>query len=890
MNSKIKYFLLVSSEYDDPGNKKMDGASNSGELIYNLIKNDICLEENILYSKNEPFSTVKKLFEKFLNQLNSEDIFVFHFIGHGNHQKNNNLVLCLKDTFVDDNSKSDVLKYNYIKEKLNENKTVSKILILDCCASGIVKNNLPENSIVLCANTSSLLSIQSKIDDKDYSILSYEIYNVLKNKQCSNISEMFTFIENSENLKNLKITPNLYGYDYIKKLPLRKEENDILKDYETVIDWRITDVCTNNCGYCYALTKNTPYENEITDEFENRCFEFIDKIDNISSRLGEKIVCISGGEPTTLGGLLPKVVNELHKKNFIIFLSTNGAFYLEHRVDIENNIAKLSLPLDGYDENSNVICGRSNGYFNKVKEILDIYKQEGKSANFKIKISTVLTKKNCNVEHFEKLFNFINNYSDIIDMWKIYQFIPEARGKENKNKYLIYELELIQGCIKDLSKKSKYKIVLMDRQKRNSIYFIIQPNGDVIIPTDNGSEVNEKKLGNILDDPIDKIIYLWQKQVNRDNQHYNNENRCINKSILLTGSQKKLLDIILSKEYLSLKEIQNEVKKFFPEKNDDDIKQDLNYLYGTCVIRNTIPMVNLKKLNLTSFLFTVEIPNNIRRPKFNIENILKNNKDVGWVVELTNGNYRIAIFAKNYSEAKEKFDDIKNYLGFDFETDYNYNVAPSFSESAIMKIDTEISNIDIFDENRNKKMEEEMPTKEDFDFLLKLKNLERAYSEDICLKLNDDKAITKIKDLKKKGLITGLYNRNDKILLGYKWYIIFVRNSVNSNRNALKLTQLKKDFKDYVKKNIQIIHLNENDDELSTGILFDFEVQFTSSSYKDELIRKLETKFTTLSFISYEIIREINYNFLTSSVIDALNQEQKNLVGRRKKISRKKKK
>ena len=157
-----------------------------------------------------------------------------------------------------------------------------------------------------------------------------------------------------------------------------------------------------------------------------------------------KSVCITGGEPL-LESDTCDIIQELHERGVSIYLSTNGTKYMEQKGKLEKFIAKLSLPLDGYDEKSNGINGRhifSQGSkdesFLAVKEILEYY--EHTPHDFAIKIGTVLTKKNADIETFKKMYNFLKNYS--IDMWKIYEIIPEGRGIEHSEDLVLTNDEL----------------------------------------------------------------------------------------------------------------------------------------------------------------------------------------------------------------------------------------------------------------------------------------------------------------------------------------------------------------------------------------------------------------------------------------------------------------
>lgn len=265
-----------------------------------------------------------------------------------------------------------------------------------------------------------------------------------------------------------------------------------------IIDWRITSYCNNNCHYCYASERF----GELT---RKDIFLLIERI----VEFGCERVCISGGEPLLCQYTLD-VIKELHNNDISVYLSTNGTDYIEKRKFIEPYITKLSLPLDGYDESSNAINGREYSGFSDVIEILELYKAE--EHKFAIKIGTVLTKKNLKKIHFDNIYNILKNYP--IDMWKIYEFIPEEKGVENVRELQIKlsELEVFLSSINDILHSNIMNVIFAKRKSRNSAYFIIRPDGKVILPVDR-KIVNEKILGNLLTETLEDILERWYKYI-----------------------------------------------------------------------------------------------------------------------------------------------------------------------------------------------------------------------------------------------------------------------------------------------------------------------------------------------------------------------------------------
>jgi MoaA/NifB/PqqE/SkfB family radical SAM enzyme len=269
-----------------------------------------------------------------------------------------------------------------------------------------------------------------------------------------------------------------------------------------VIDWRITSDCNNKCKFCYA-------SEQIKSMSKEKFFKVTDKI--VDS--GCKTVCISGGEPLLCNETI-SVIKRLYEKGLSVYLSTNGTNYIEQRAFIEPYITKLALPLDGFSKDSNLINGREGNNFKVVSDILELYRAQ--KHYFAIQVGTVLTQKNSNIEHFINMYYVLKNYT--VDIWKIYEFIPEGRGIEYANELLVDYASFKQFMehVKNINQGNRMNVIFLEREKRNAAYFIIRPDGKVMIPIENGV-VEERIVGSMLDDEFELIVSRWSQLVNSKN-------------------------------------------------------------------------------------------------------------------------------------------------------------------------------------------------------------------------------------------------------------------------------------------------------------------------------------------------------------------------------------
>ena len=271
------------------------------------------------------------------------------------------------------------------------------------------------------------------------------------------------------------------------------------------IDWRITHSCNNYCFYCYG---NKPINRVSISEEEI----LLKKI--ISSPV--KMVNITGGEPMLEPERCFNIIKTLTAGGKSVYFSTN-ATNLEDNLDfIFENVDLLGLPLDGYDELSNQINGRAQNSFALVKNVLE--KNNCRNEKINIKIGTVITKKNLDLKHLSKMCDLLTEQG--IKVWRLYEMIPVNRGANNRDKLELNDLdrvELYNIICKLRELAPNIKIEFASRASRASAYFIIQPDGSVIVPIDSIDNTQEKIVGNLLTESFDEVYNKWKSVSGMEN-------------------------------------------------------------------------------------------------------------------------------------------------------------------------------------------------------------------------------------------------------------------------------------------------------------------------------------------------------------------------------------
>lgn len=643
-------------------------------------------------------------------------------------------------------------------------------------------------------------------------------------------------------------------------------ENDFCLE---IIDWRITSKCNCKCDYCYA-----------SGNFEEMDESQLNRVLQSVVLSGCRAVCISGGEPLLNPNAL-SIIKYLYSAGISIYLSTNGTKYMEYHTELEQYISKLSLPLDGYDSVSNKANGREAtaaplDAFEKVIEILDYYKSH--SHKFSIKIGTVLTKYNADINHYEKMFSVLKDYP--IDLWKIYEVIPEARGNANYLKLKIEQNDLEKFKIDfekfrlRVFKKSSFSVELHNRASRDSAYFIIEPNGSVIVPIEkNENYVEELFIGNLIYDNISDVISNWKNAHNRENYINNYVSRnivTINNDNYIENIDKDIIYYLDENPLYTNKEIADSLNlKDGVNLTENDVRNRIDRLYNIRAIKHAMPIIDVSKFGLQVFLLNLYFNPTSTMDSARIADILCHNSSIAWVAECFNMDYlnnklvfRIAVFAQGNNELGHIINELKKIFP-NILTEHKLDTVP---EKYIFKpkyIDNRYnSGMDhdhiLLEGNRA------YLSKRQLSVLLAMKYLKKIDINELTriTSYSNKKVIRVINDLQNKTIINKFQLVLDTGVLGYKCFLVFVKFINNYNV---------KDFISEIKKNINISHINY----LNSGE-WDIDMEFQVNN-NAEFSKIYNSFFTNYSNVILEtsimiIKKEHKFRFL----IDATTQSLEN--------------
>lgn len=273
--------------------------------------------------------------------------------------------------------------------------------------------------------------------------------------------------------------------------------------FPEIVSFRLTSRCTRDCDFCYG-----PKSIKELDFFQ------LKQIFSLLASKGTKSITLTGGEPL-LRSDIKEVVKEIKCQGLKIFLDTNADLFFEHADIINNHVDILGLPLDDIRLN-NKIFGHVNP--EQVMKVLDYYRALPDQPRPKLRIGTVVTPNNVN-----QLADIAERIKDFpISYWKLYQFIPIGQqASVNRDKLLIDEKVFLAESAKVMSAYGKQiNIIISPRRQRANAYFMINPDGQVIMPEDKDDVCCEAVIGGIFDP---EIIAKWRSHIYENNYLENAE-------------------------------------------------------------------------------------------------------------------------------------------------------------------------------------------------------------------------------------------------------------------------------------------------------------------------------------------------------------------------------
>lgn len=235
------------------------------------------------------------------------------------------------------------------------------------------------------------------------------------------------------------------------------------------INWYVTSKCNYNCKFCNMID----LECEITEILDSKTI--LSKL----KQLKVENINLVGGEPL-LYPFTYDIIKIAKRMGFATSIMTNGSLLTKSKIEMFSPYLDwIGLSVDSKYEHIEREMGRGCGkHVQNTLQISEIIKEE----RIKLKINTTVTKLNCK----ENMKPFIRKLDP--DMWENFQVLHIFGQNDTHIRSLSIsgeEFKEYTNLNKNLILKSGEKPVFDCNNDMVNPYFMLSPNGDILINTNN---------------------------------------------------------------------------------------------------------------------------------------------------------------------------------------------------------------------------------------------------------------------------------------------------------------------------------------------------------------------------------------------------------------------
>lgn len=132
-----KYAVVIANtQYADPGLAQLSAPGKDAKDLARVLKSkDISAFDDVQILLNQPESMVREALDGLFSQKKREDLLLLYFSGHGVKDEQGVLYLAASNT-LRSRLRSTGIKSDFIRELMDDSRSESQVLILDCCNSG----------------------------------------------------------------------------------------------------------------------------------------------------------------------------------------------------------------------------------------------------------------------------------------------------------------------------------------------------------------------------------------------------------------------------------------------------------------------------------------------------------------------------------------------------------------------------------------------------------------------------------------------------------------------------------------------------------------------------------------------------------------------------------
>ena len=288
--------------------------------------------------------------------------------------------------------------------------------------------------------------------------------------------------------------------------------------YIDTVDWKFIGTCNLRCLHCYGPPKT---ERALPHK---QLLEIIEKFKDLKV----KTVVLTGGEPLLVPNI-GEIMRILYESNITIALSTNTSFFSRFEGEIGRYVSSLNIPLDGSTSEIHARSRADRNTFFSCLEVLRHYKTRPSEKPRLLRVGTVYSKATSG--DFLSIAHLLQPFMEVINTWKIYELI-DYEFQQDLRQPILHETSAFEAEMTELLQKSNFgsKIMITPASTRDKAYFMVNPKGLVVIPTDLNGVTHEIVVGDILKDSLDELAAWWFEKVDTENyrenhgQHYSKMN------------------------------------------------------------------------------------------------------------------------------------------------------------------------------------------------------------------------------------------------------------------------------------------------------------------------------------------------------------------------------
>lgn len=225
------------------------------------------------------------------------------------------------------------------------------------------------------------------------------------------------------------------------------------------VKWEITSKCNLKCKHCFLSKVG------LLDIPINEAKLIVDRL----KKIGTKEIMFTSKEPFMYDDFF-ELLKYCRIQGIRIGIITNGTLLDEEKIEnlYHLGISSIAISLDGWEEKSNDLI-RGKGVFQKVKNVLDIFKIKNKESNKYIDISIFTLITSTNIKEIDTMADFYNLFPD----FKVSFGIVDSFGSAKDNKGIKVRWstnKYFEDKFYTQISKMKAHVLLRDKSYYESIY------------------------------------------------------------------------------------------------------------------------------------------------------------------------------------------------------------------------------------------------------------------------------------------------------------------------------------------------------------------------------------------------------------------------------------